>query len=326
MIERVPLRSCLAAIPLLFLPAHLLGRQVIQPGQLAQDPDALAQARSYAERDMLPAAETQVRGYLALHAQSADAHFLLGYILFRETKARESLAQYTAGAKYQTPSAADLRVVGADYVVLSDFADADKWFTKSTEMDPANVLGWYYLGRTKYNENRFEEALTAFRTCLKLEPHHLKAEDNLGLTLQGLGRYDEAEQAFQTALSWQAEAANKDPWPSIDMGSLELETNHPEKAIPFLERAIAMAPDSAKAHQQLGKAYLALKELPKAEVELEEAIKLSPDSAPAHYILGQLYQKQGQPEKAKLEFARYSQLNAGHSTENSRDSPAATRN
>ena len=326
MIERVPLRTCLAAIPLLCLQAHFVQSQTIQPGQVAQSLDALAQARSYLARDMLAAAETQVRGYLAAHAESAEAHFLLGYILFRETKARESLAEYTAGAKYRTPSATDLRVVGADYVVLSDFPDADTWFTKSTVMEPANVLGWYYLGRTKYNENRFEEALSAFKNCLKLEPMHLKAQDNLGLTLQGLGRYDEAEQAFQTALSWQANAPDKDPWPSIDMGSLQLETNHPDKAVPFLERAIVIAPNSPKAHQQLGKACLALRQFSKAEVELEKAVKLAPDSAPAHYILGQLYQKQGQPEKAKLEFARYSKLNGAHSTENSRDSQTPTPN
>ncbi len=179
--------------------------------QTAAGADPLAQAKSYVAKDMLPAAETDVRSYLKDHADSASAHFFLGYIFFRETKARESLAEYTAGAKYQTPSAADLRVVGADYVILSDFGDADKWFSKATEMDPSNVLGWYYLGRTKYNENRFEEALSAFKTCLKLAPNHVRAEDNLGLTLQGLGRYEEAEQAFQNAIDWQANAGSKDP-------------------------------------------------------------------------------------------------------------------
>ncbi|MDQ2711120.1 MAG: tetratricopeptide repeat protein [Acidobacteriota bacterium] len=306
-----------------------LATMLLSPAARAQTvtgADPLAQAKSYIAKDMLPAAETDVRSYLRGHANSAIAHFLLGYILFRQTKARESLAEYTAGAKYQMPSAADLRVVGADYVILSDFGDADKWFSKATELDPGNVLGWYYLGRTKYNENRFEEALSAFKTCLKLAPNHVRAEDNLGLTLQGLGRYDEAEQAFQNAIDWQANAPSKDPWPFIDMGSMQLENNHPEKAIPYLQQAIAMVPNSPKAHQQLGKSYLALHDFSKAKSELEEAIKLAPDSAPGHYILGQLYQKQGQSEKAKQEFALYTKLNSANSKEDSREYQVAAPN
>lgn len=281
--------------------------------------DPLAQAKAAAEHGMLPEAEAEARQYLALHQNSASGHFFLGYVLFRQTKARESLAEFTEGAKYQRPSAADLRVVGADYVLLNDYADADKWFAKSTEWAPGNALGWYYLARAKYNENRFEEAVAAFKECLKLDPKHIRAEDNLGLTLQALGRTDEAQQAFENAIAWQANAQVKDPWPYIDFGSFFLENNRPEKAAPYLQQALEIAPDSAKAHQQLGKAYLLLRELSKAQLELERSVQLEPNNARAHYVLGQLYQKQGESDKAKQEFAQYSRLNALHPGEDNRE-------
>ncbi len=267
-------------------------------------------AKSYLDRGMLSEAEAEARKEVAAQPNSADGHYLLGYILFRETKPRESLAEYTEAARHRQPQASDLRIVGADYVLLSDYGDADRWFTKATELDPENVLGWYYLGRAKYNENRFEEAISAFKRCLKLSPKHVRAADNLGLSLQGLGRNEDALAAFHDAIAWQADLPQKDPWPYIDLGSFLLEDNHPDQAIPHLQTAVALDPGLPKAHQQLGKAYLALKELSKAQPELEEAARLEPDSAPAHYILGQLYQKQGQAEKAKAEFARYAQLNA----------------
>ncbi len=286
----------------------IAAQMAVQPGTI----DQLAQAKSLAERDMLPAAEIAAREYVASHPDLAAGHYQLGYILFRETKARESLAEYTVGAKYQRPSATDLRVVGADYVLLSDYGDADKWFTKSTEWDPNNVLGWYYLGRTKYNENRFEEAIDAFQKCLQLSPKHVKAEDNLGLSLQGLGRNEEAQAAFLKAIEWQSTETAKNPWPYIDFGSFLLENNRPEKAIPYLQNAIELTPDSAKAHQQLGKAYLALRKLDKAQAELEESVKLEPDNSRAHYVLGQLYEKEGLRDKAKKEFARYAELSKTH--------------
>src|SRR6266704_1404981 len=184
----------------------------------------LAEARSLADKGMASEAERRVRQYLAVHPDSANAHFLLGHILFREIqsearlesqlalqvqapmggakvlgrnssdakdrdeKAKASLAEFTAGAKYSAPIAADLKVVAFDYVLLGDYLDADKWLTKMLEWTPDDAQGWYYLGRTKYNENRFAEAISAFEQCLKLDPRNLRAEDNLGLSYAGLGR------------------------------------------------------------------------------------------------------------------------------------------
>jgi tetratricopeptide (TPR) repeat protein len=276
------------------------------------DPHITA-ARSLLDKGMLPEAENAIRQYLKDHADSADAHYLLGYVLFRQTKAAASLAEYTEGAKYRKPSALDLQVVGSDYVVLGDFPDADKWFTKSVQWNPNSVLGWYYLGRTKYNENRFEEAVAAFQQCLKLEPKHVKAEDNLGLAYQALGRRDDALQAYRNAIDWQTAVRTKNPGPFINLGGLLIETDQPEKAIEYLQKAIEIAPDDSKAHQQLGKAYFNLNDLPKALIELEKAADLTPNSAPVHYILAQAYRKQGLVDKAKIEFERYTKLSATHS-------------
>src|SRR5438105_15155245 len=113
--------------------------------------------------------------------------------------AKASLEEFTAGAKYRTPSAADLKIVALDYVLLVDYPDADKWLTKMLEWAPDDSEGWYYLGRTKYNENRFAEAIRAFQQCLKLDPQNVKAEDNPGLSLAGLGRNEEARSEEHTS-------------------------------------------------------------------------------------------------------------------------------
>ncbi|MBV9222585.1 MAG: tetratricopeptide repeat protein [Acidobacteriaceae bacterium] len=312
----MPIKSIVVVVALALLGLRATANQVSTPPTVASQ---LAEANSLLAKGMLAEAEGAARKYLAEHADSADGHYLLGYILFRRARASASLAEYTEGAKYRKPSAADLQVVGADYVVLGDFPDADKWFTKSVEWDPASVLGWYYLGRTKYNENRFEEAVVAFQRCLKLDDKHVKAEDNLGLSYQALGRLDDALQAYRNAIDWQSDAKVKNPGPFIDIGGLFLETNQPEKAVEYLQKALEIAPDDPKAHQQLGKAYFNLNNLPKALVELEKAAQLAPNNAPVHYILAQVYRKQGLGEKAKGEFDRYTKLSATHSVADGTD-------
>jgi tetratricopeptide (TPR) repeat protein len=161
-----------------------------------------AEAESLMEKGQLNEAEAAIRQDLKTAPQSAAAHFLLGYILYkeiqaeakrvdpnpnavyaaptkslielREKNARESLGEFTVGARYRTPSAFDLKIVAMDYILLGDFTDADKWLTRSLQGNPTDSDGWYQLGRTKYNENRFTEAIDAFKKCLAIDATNIK--------------------------------------------------------------------------------------------------------------------------------------------------------
>jgi Flp pilus assembly protein TadD len=296
----------------------------------------LEQAKALFERGSVNDAESIVRRYLETHPDSAEGHFLLGHILFREIQneahepgaqvlnpartkhseeqAKASLAEFTAGAKFQVPSAADLKVVAFDYVLLGDYVDADKWLTRMLAWTPADSEGWYYLGRAKYSENRFTEAISAFQQSLKLDPRSVKAEDNLGLSYAGLDRNEEDLAAYKTAILWQAQVTQKNPGPYIDLGSLLLDQGRPEQAAPYLLEAVEIAPLESRAHELLGKAYARLEQLGKAQTELEKAVKLSPQSGNLHCMLAPVYRKQGEAEKAQVEFDRCTALAGSHST------------
>jgi tetratricopeptide (TPR) repeat protein len=271
-----------------------------QPAHL----DPLAEARSEANNGSLEKAHHAVGTYLQSDPDSADAHFLLGLILFKQGRPKESLSEYTDGARHRDPDAADLKIVALDYVLLADYASADHWLTRSVERNPKDAQAWYYLGRAKYNENRFDEALAAFKECLKLDPKNVKAEDNLGLSHQALGQTSEAFTAFRNAISWQAQLLKKNSGPFINIGGLLLEQNKVDEALAYLVEAVEISPEEARAHEQLGKAYSRQNDLEKAQIELERAVSLSADNAALHFMLGQLYRKRGMNEKAKAELER----------------------
>ena len=297
---------------LIVLPAHGQSTPGIASSLESQSkqPEPLAQAKSDADRGSLEKADRAARSYLVVHPDSADAHFLLGLILFKQGKPSASLSEYTEGAKHNDPGAADLKIVALDYVLLGDYANADHWLTRSLELNPKDSEGWYYLGRTKYNENRFAEALAAFKECLKLDPKNVKAEDNLGLTHQALGQTGDALTAFRNAIAWQVHLLKKNSGPFIDMGILLLEQNKVEEALPYLSEAAEIAPEDPRTHEQLGKAYSRQNDLEKAQVELEKAVSLTPDTAALHFMLGQLYRKRGINDKAKVELERGAALKA----------------
>ena len=286
------------------------------PGPDNSDP--LASARVLVQRGSFSDAERSVREYLGAHKTSASGHFLLGYILFKEVKPQASLAEYTKGAKYRIPSAFELKIVALDHVLLRNYADADKWLTRAVEQDPNDADTWYCLGRVKYNENRFAEAVNAFQHCLTLDPKNVKAADNLGLSCAGLDRNDEALAAFKNAIAWQSDASVKNPDPFINIGELLLEQNRAGEAVSYLTQAVAipqeiyrsqgMAELEPRAHEHLGMAYSRLNRPREAKAELEKAVELAPEDARLHYLLGQLYQKMGTHDKAKAEFDRFSSL------------------
>lgn len=292
----------------LLFPAHA------QQPTSADSPDPLQSIRHLLDAAQFTEAEKALRSYLEKNPSSADGHFLLGYALFREHRAKESLGEFTEGAKYQRPRASDLKIVAADYVVLGDFLDADKWLTAVTEETPKDAEAWYLLGRAKYNENRFAEAVQAFQRTLSLRPNDVKAEDNLGLSYQGLNRLDEAKTAFETAISWQKDAPVKDAQPYLNLGILLTDRDQASQALPYLQQAVTLAPRNPKVREQLGRTYDLLKMPDKSEVELEHAVALAPEVSGLHFKLGQIYRRQGKQQLAQQQFDICAKLNSTHSS------------
>src|SRR5437667_2642803 len=100
----------------------------------------------------------------------------------------------------------------------------------------------------------------------------VRAEYNLGLAYQGLGRGEDAASAFRTAIARQEHSLKQDAEPFIDLGSLLLDDNQTQAALPYLLQAVGISPQEFRAHEQLGRAYEHLDQLEKAQSEFEKAV------------------------------------------------------
>lgn len=255
-------------------------------------------------------AEQALRRYLAAHGSSADAMYLLGFVLHRENRLSDSLATYTQAAALGRPTSDDLKIIGLDYVLLDDYPDAIKWLEKSVEFDPNNADAWYYLGRTYYSSARLSEARRAFLQLLQLEPHDMRAENNLGLILETEGRSEAAADAYRQAIAWQKENLKPSEQPYVNLGSLLMEQGQTKEALEPLQKAVELAPGSAYCHLKLGVEYHKAGQLENAQRELEKATQLEPESATAHYQLGRLYKDIHSTDRAQAEFNRAAELQA----------------
>ena len=274
----------------------------------------LLDAQTLTDAGKLDQAEAATRAFLAGDDDSADGHYLLAFILFREDKPKPSLAEYTRAAALQRPTAEQLRFVAYDYVLANDYADADTWMTRAVTWKPDDSELWYGLGRIKNTENRFAEGADCFKHALALSPKLVKAEDNLGISYEGLNRTDDAIAAYRTAIAWQQGVPDPSEQPLLNLGKLLADGNQMAQALPLLEQAEAIAPKNAVIHAALGRVYTREGNAGAAQRELEQAVALAPNNAGYHFQLGQAYRNARLTEKAKVEFDAAAQLDATHSS------------
>ena len=268
----------------------------------------LYRAKALVHLDNFAEAETALRSYLQSHQDSADALYMLGFVLNRENRPADSLVIYTRAAVITRPSSDDLKIVGLNYVLLDDYADAIKWLEKAVEIDNRNADAWYYLGRAYYSKARLNEARHAFQTVLDLDPSSAKAENNLGLIFETEGKPEEAIDAYRKAIAQQENSSQLSEQPYVNLGNLLAEQGRPREAIALIEKAVALAANDAYCHMTLGVLYRKISEAEKAQRELVRATELEPDNPQAHYQLGRLYMDMKKPNLAKAEFERTAEL------------------
>ncbi len=273
----------------------------------------LLRAKALIHLNQYPEAEKSLRQYLEVHETSADAKFLLGYVLFRENQPEKSLAIYTAAAALKRPVPDDFKIVGLDYVLLNDYPDAVFWLERSVKENPKDPEAVYYLGRAYYAQNWFEKAIAEFQRALDLDPRFAKAQNNLGLALYAQNKADLAEQAYRRAIQLGEESGKKSEQPYINLGELLIDHNRAKEALVLLDAARAIAPTADRVEQLRGRALLSENRLEEAEAAFRAAIALKPESGALHYQLGRVLKRLGRAEEAKQEFERSKALLGTHS-------------
>ena len=268
----------------------------------------LYRAKSLVHVSDFSGAEGALRPYLQSHRNSADAFYMLGFALNRENRPADSLSAYTEAAAITKPTSDDLKIVGLDYALLDDYADAIKWLEQAVTLDSKNKDAWYYLGRAYYTKARLADARRALQRVLDLDPVNAKAEDNLGLILETEGKPDAAIEAYRDAIRWQERDSQLSEQPYVNLGNLLAEQGRMPEALAPLERAVVLAPNNAYCHVTLGVYYRKLGHMQAARRELERATALEPNNPVDHYQLGRLYRDINELDRAKAEFERTAEL------------------
>jgi predicted O-linked N-acetylglucosamine transferase (SPINDLY family) len=114
------------------------------------------------------------------------------------------------------------------------------------------------------------------------------------------GHLSQAEALYRQIL--QCEADNPEALHGLSL--LALQAGQHERAISYIQRAIAANPQVAEFHSNLGDAYLAQDRIAEAVVHYRRALILRQDYAAAHNNLAVALRRQGNLEEAKAHFSQ----------------------
>ena len=85
---------------------------------------------------------------------------------------------------------------------------------------------------------------------------------------------------------------------AYDQARQSLESNDTDRAIGLAQHILDQQPDNLEAYRILGEAYLANRQLDRAQESFERVLRSDPENIPAHVGLGITSERQGQLERA----------------------------
>lgn len=132
--------------------------------------------------------------------ESPQLDILEGTLLLSEHRHKKALelfkkAEREAGDAHHI----HLRIATA-YIQLNKLDDAERALEKALELDPEHVGAWHELGINYYEKGDYEEAIQASLRAVGLMYYFPMAHFYIGKSLEQLERYEEAVEAYDTCL------------------------------------------------------------------------------------------------------------------------------
>jgi tetratricopeptide (TPR) repeat protein len=168
-----------------------------------------------------------------------------------------------------------------------DFAGASQHAQRAVALAPQNAKLWELLGYTSRLGSNTQQSIDAYNHALQVDPKSLDARSGLAQTYMKAGRTEEAKRLLTQVI-------NADPKRTNDLmiaGELYLQTNEPQTAINYLQRADSQKP-SAHSELLMAMAYMRLKQPEKAKELLDVARRRAPNNVEIFQAVATFYRQQ----------------------------------
>jgi predicted Zn-dependent protease len=159
------------------------------------------------------------------------------------------------------------------------------------------------LAEVLRDRKQYAESVKSWRAALALAPGDVTIEHELVMTLCMAQDFAAAQPMLDRLLKQEPGS----PALNFLQGDVYLNQQLPEKALPFLQQAVAASPQMLQAKASLARAYLQLGQADNAAEYLKEVLPADDDGT-LHFELARAYRAAGKADLAKQAMDQYLQL------------------
>lgn len=323
------LKKAVALEPQNFDANHDLGELYVQAGKIPQAEPFLARAQqiepssydngydlslAYLQTGQISDARRVVHSLLQ-QKDAAELHNLLGEIEEKDGQFVTAANEFELAA-HADPSESNLFDWGSELLIHRTLAPAVEVFQQAAARYPTSPRLAIGLGMALYALGKYDEAIAALLKAADLNPGDPRcyvflshaydsSPSQADEVLQRFRRFAELQPTnalaqFYYAMSlWKGRRAQD---AGVDLNEIEA----------LLKKSLALDPQLAEAHLQLGNLYFDQKKYPAAIPEFTRALELNANLTDAHYRLGLAYTRTGEKERGQAELALYQKVNEQH--------------
>ena len=195
--------------------------------------------------------------------------------------------------------------LGVLYFNKGLYEEAVAAFMKALELDQKMQVAQRNLEIAYFNTGYYDTRVPELKERLRVRPEDRDARWELGRTFALLGRQDEAAEEFRSLLQYNP----SDVGALLQLALAEKQSGDIATAQQYLERAIALDPDSPLLHVTLGEVLYHRGMNDEALHALEFAVYLNPENHDALYLMGFVLGDMGRQDEAQQVTRRAIKLN-----------------
>lgn len=256
--------------------------------------------------------EQSLRDYLKNHADSARAHYDLGYVEFRAHRFGASITELSKSLELNPANAEAHKILALDCSIVGRYDMAEVELQQAVRLKPESAEIHYFLARTYYSRGVYPLAKSEFEEALRLDPENIKAYNNLGITLEALGDMDGALANYQKAARLDDRQKQKSEWPYLYLSGFYNRQHRAIEALTYARKAVDVNPQSDAVYFEMAKAYRTQGELQKATDAIQRAITLNGKASDYYYVFGLLLRELGRQKESEQVLAKFAELQSGH--------------
>jgi len=283
---------------------------------------ALQLATAFYQAGNVPQARRSLEEFEAQGQPNGDSQNLLGKCLEAQHQWVSAVEAYKRSIALEPHKIDHFEDLVTLDLQLGRMEDAGQAADRAVALFPADAKAWILKGDVELRMSAYKKAMESYAHASKLDPSSADVLLDIASLHFVAGETDQAVAQYKAGMA----RFPNDPRFYISCAEVLLAEPDPTAKQPYaktlLEKAVALDPESAEAHYQLGQLALQEQRWKDAEAEFLLSARHPPDRSKTHFALSQLYRRTGQNDEADQQFKIYQNLKLQESGVAAVSSPA----